>query len=119
MRTSEPTSSGVYADARGSLIATELADVPFDVARVFVVTGPVGGAERGNHTVNGAQLIVLLGGSIEVFTGTDAEHLGTPVILREPGARILLSDGVYIRYRLPGDEASILVLCERPFVARD
>jgi hypothetical protein len=118
MRTSEPTSSGVFADERGTLIAAELADVPFDVARVFVVQAPEDGAERGNHTVNGAQLMVLLRGRIDVFTGIDAEHLGEPVILDQPGARILLPDGIYIRYTMPDDDASILVLCERPFVAR-
>lgn len=118
MRTSEPTSSGVFTDERGTLIAAELADVPFDVARVFVVRGPEDGAERGNHTVNGAQLMVLLSGRIEVFTGTDAEHLREPVILDEPGVRILLPDGAYIRYTMPDAVASILVLCERPFVAR-
>ena len=118
MRTSEPTSSGVFTDERGTLIAAELADVPFDVARVFVVRGPEDGAERGNHTVNGAQLMLLLSGRIEVHTGADADHLGEPAVLDKPGARILLPDGAYIRYTMPDDDASILVLCERPFVAR-
>lgn len=116
MRTSEPTT--VFSDERGTLIATELADVPFDVARVFVVRGPQGGADRGDHTVTGAQLIVLLSGVVEVHSGADAEHLTDDITLSEPGARVLLSDGSYIRYTLQDEDASILVLCERPFAAR-
>jgi hypothetical protein len=119
MSTSEPSPTGVFTDGRGTLIATELPEVPFAVSRVFVVRGPAGGAVRGNHTVSGAQLIVLISGTVSVESGSDADHLDPRVNLSEPGARVLLEDGSYIRYTMPNENASILVLCERPFVARD
>ena len=108
-----------YSDDRGTLVTTEFADVPFAVSRVFTVRGPNGGSVRGNHAVNGAQLLVLLSGTVSIENGTDADHLDDAVQLSQLGSRILLADRSYIRYTLPDENASILVLCERPFVARD
>jgi len=108
-----------FTDDRGTLIAAELRDVPFAVSRVFTVRGPKGGAVRGNHAVHGAQLMVLVSGEVTVQNGEDADHLDSTVTLREPGQQILLAHGTYIRYTLPDESTSVLVLCERPFVARD
>ena len=110
--------SASYSDERGTLVTTEFSDVPFSVSRVFTVRGPEGGAVRGNHVVNGAQLLVLLGGTVTVLNGPDAEHLGDEILLTELGSRILLADGTYIRYTLPDAAASVLVFCELPFVVR-
>jgi hypothetical protein len=113
------STSPSYSDERGTLVTTEFSDVPFPVSRAFTVRGPEGGAVRGNHFVSGAQLLVLLGGSVSVLNGPDAEHLGDEILLTELGSRILLDDGTYIRYTLPDADASVLVFCERPFVARN
>jgi WxcM-like, C-terminal len=107
-----------YSDERGTLIVTELDDVPFSVRRIFTVRGPRGGAVRGNHAVAGAQLLVLLSGSAIIQNGSDAHRLGDGIELTEPGSRILLTHGSYVRYVLPSEESTILVLCELPFVAR-
>ena len=74
---------------------------------------------RGNHSVDGAQLLTLLSGTVTVHSGRDADHLDDGVPLTEVGSRLLLADGTYIRYALPDENASVLVLCERPFTARD
>ncbi len=114
----EVTETPSYTDERGTLIAAEFSDLPFAVARVFVVRGPKGGAVRGNHTVAGLQLLMLLSGTSTIESGTDADHLHHAVTLTEAGSRILLTDGTYIRYVLPDEHSSILVLCEQPFTAR-
>ncbi|MDQ1546672.1 MAG: WxcM-like, C-terminal [Actinomycetota bacterium] len=114
----EQSSSTVHTDPRGTLIATELSDVPFAVTRIFVVRGPDGGAVRGDHVTNSAELLVLVSGTVTVFSGIDAEHVDAGVTLSRPGARILLEVGHYVRYFLPNAESEILVLCEQPFVSR-
>jgi hypothetical protein len=118
MPEAERSNSPSFVDERGTLIATELSDVPFAVKRVFVVRGPEGGAVRGNHTVNGCQLIMLLSGAVTMDIGASVERLDHTVTLTEVGSRILLPDGTYIRYVLPDERSSILVLCERSFEAR-
>ncbi|HMH59626.1 MAG TPA: WxcM-like domain-containing protein [Galbitalea sp.] len=118
MSNDEVTITPSHTDHRGTLIAAEFSDVPFVVARVFVVRGPEGGAVRGNHTVAGTQLLILLSGTSTIEFGTDADHLDHVVTLTETGSRILLADGTYIRYALPDEHSSILVLCEQPFTAR-
>ena len=39
----------VFADQRGTLLPVELHEVPFPVARVFVVHGSASGQPRGNR----------------------------------------------------------------------
>jgi hypothetical protein len=112
------SASGVYTDERGTLVSAEFADLPFTVRRVFTVRGPRAGAVRGDHVVDGDQLLVLVSGMITLYNGADADNLGSGIELTEPGTRILLPGGSYVRYEMPDDAASILVLCERPFVAR-
>jgi hypothetical protein len=112
------TMSPAHIDDRGTLITTEFADVPFPVVRVFTVHAPRGGARRGDHAVNGAQLLILLSGTVSVQNGPDADNLANPIVLDRVGSRLLLADGSYIRYSMTDEDASILVLCERPFEAR-
>lgn len=52
------------ADPRGILSAYELDDAPFLTRRVFVVSGPLGGAWRGEHQASCEELIVLIGGRV-------------------------------------------------------
>jgi hypothetical protein len=117
---SEPdlSSSLVFTDARGTLIATELSDIPFSVQRVFVVHGPEGGATRGEHVILGAEMLVLLSGRVTIFIGPSADDSGNGITLTAPGERILLEVGQYVRYVLPDAGSEILVLCEQAFVSR-
>jgi len=109
----------VADDERGSLIPIEFDDVPFTVRRTFVVTGPVGGAVRGNHTVPCAQLLCLVSGSATVQLGADASSLSDAALLDEPGQSVLLAAGSYVRYSLADASSVLLVLAEQPYRRRE
>jgi hypothetical protein len=109
----------VAVDDRGSLIPIEFADVPFTVRRTFVVTGPSGGSERGNHTVPCAQLLCLVSGSAAVQLGADEATLSEPALLVEPGQSVLLAPGSYVRYTLADASSVLLVLAEQPYARRE
>ena len=101
-------------DARGSLLPIEFADVPFTVRRVFVVTGPLGGATRGDHAVACAELLCLVDGRAVVQLGDDHTTLGEPVVLVRPGQSVLVAPGTFVRYSLADASSVLLVLAEEP-----
>jgi hypothetical protein len=106
----------MFHEARGSLLPVELFDVPFPVRRVFVVAGPPGGADRGDHPAPCGEEVVLISGSVH-FTIIDAEGSVTDeFVLDEPGQRVVLRRGEHVRYRLPDERSRILVLAEEPYV---
>ena len=105
-----------YADARGDLLAVELADVPFFVRRVFVVRGVDERLPRGDHDVPCEELVVLLEGSVRFDVDSPAGH--DRVVLDKPGQRLLLSPGQSISYVLDGPGSAILVLASAPHQER-
>jgi hypothetical protein len=115
MSGSEHSRFPTFADERGTLIAAELTDVPFAVARVFVVRGPAGGAVRGGHTVDSTELIVLLRGRVTMTVGEDPDRT---VELTEPGSRVQLEAGTLLSYVLHNEDSEILVFCDQPFSRR-
>jgi hypothetical protein len=115
MSESEHSRFPTFADERGTLIAAELGDVPFEVTRLFVVRGPEGGASRGGHFVDGTEHIVLLRGTVTLTLGENADQA---IELTEPGSRVHLEVGTYLSYVLHSADSEILVLCDRPFAAR-
>lgn len=108
----DPDAIGTHRDERGTLVAAELGRLPFPVARVFAVTGVVGGSQRGNHLVPCPQLIVLVSGVVEVSFGPDADHLGSTVSLTNPGETVLLGVGDFVRYHLRDAGSTIFVLAQ-------
>jgi hypothetical protein len=108
-----------HRDERGDLIAVEFDQVPFEVKRIFMVRGPRGGSDRGNHIVLGQQVIILQSGTVSVQLGATQEALEDARTLEAPGEALVIPDGVFIRYHLPDEGSSILVLCERGFVPRE
>lgn len=103
------------ADARGTLMPIEFSKVPFTVRRLFVVTGPLGGATRGEHLVPCAQLLCLIGGEASVRVGPDANSLGLEMRLTHLGQCLLLREGSYVLYTLSDAASSLLVLAEQPY----
>lgn len=103
------------SDARGTLMPIEFASVPFTVRRLFVVTGPPGGATRGEHLVPCSQLLCLVAGDAFVSVGRDAKTLGNPIHLTQLGHGVLLHAGDYVRYSLTDATSSLLVLAEQPY----
>lgn len=108
-----------FVDERGGLVAVEFPDLPFVPVRAFMVRGAPGGAERGNHVVRGAQVLVLQCGIVAIRVGADEDSLGEARQLDVAGEAILLTDGSFIRYLLPDDHSSILVFCELGFLPRE
>ena len=105
----------VHEDARGSLLPVELAEVPFPVRRIFVVTGPAGGAERGDHLVPCGQEVVLISGSARFALTAAGGDLVEEFLLDRPGQRAVLQRGEYVRYQLEDDDSRIMVLAEEPY----
>ncbi|MGY2876921.1 hypothetical protein ACVW00_004111 [Marmoricola sp. URHA0025 HA25] len=105
----------LFDDARGSLLAVELADLGFPVRRVFVVTGVEGGVDRGDHTVPCAEAVVLLSGSACFRTTLKATGEEVEARLERRGQRLHLSPGDHVRYRLADEHSVILVLAEEPY----
>ncbi|MCW2759933.1 MAG: hypothetical protein JWR85_134 [Marmoricola sp.] len=102
----------VFVDSRGSLLSVEFPDVPFVVRRAFVVTGPPGGADRGDHPVPCGQAVVLISGSATFVVIAPDGALPAEFGLDEPGQTVVLRRGEYVRYRLHDEHSQILVLAE-------
>ena len=107
----------VFDDARGSLLPVELADVGFPVARVFVVSGALGGSRRGGHEVPCHELVVLVAGRAEVQVRAEPDAPPESVILDRPGAAMELCPGETMSYCLADERSSVLVLADAPYDA--
>jgi hypothetical protein len=104
----------VHEDARGALLPVELDDIDFPVRRVFVVTAPEAGAERGGHVVSCRELVVLTSGHAQIHVGSSTDELSETVVLDTPGSAVHLETGEFMAYRLAAS-SSVLVLAEEPF----
>lgn len=114
-QTPEIVNYSVAVDARGALLPVEFSDVPFTVRRIFVVTGPPGGAIRGQHVVPCEQLLCIISGEATVQLGTDENSLGPELRLTMPGQAVRLNAGTYVVYSLHDEASSLLVLAEEPY----
>lgn len=106
----------VFHEDRGSLLPVEFSDVPFAVRRAFVVTGPPGGAERGDHPAPCGEAIVLVSGSITLLVISADGTVADELCLDEPGQTAVLRRGEHVRYRLRDEHSRILVLAEEPYL---
>jgi hypothetical protein len=105
----------VTVDPRGSLLAVEFAEVPFPVRRLFFVTGPPGGADRGDHRVPCGEAVVLISGTA-TFEVTSADGATTQeLLLDEHGQTVVLVTGDHVRYHLQDEHSRVLVLAEEPY----
>ena len=79
-----------FADNRGSLVAVEgLLDIPFEIKRVFYVSGVSPGSTRGNHANRNSEFVLIaLAGSCTVQV--DDGHQVLTKRLDKP------SEGLYI-----------------------
>ena len=107
----------VFEDERGALLATEFADVPFAVRRVFTVGYSDRAIARGNHFVPCDQLLLLVSGRVTVHLGADDTSLNETFDLQQPGSAILVPMGLYIQYTLADSHSRVMVLASEPFSA--
>jgi hypothetical protein len=113
--TDERETVSTHTDSRGDLVAVELPLLDFTVRRVFVVSGPPGGADRGNHLIPCEQLMVLIRGSATVRVDSDPDRPGDPIVLDHAGASLRLPAGKFVRYRLHDDSSAVMVLAEETY----
>ena len=91
--------------------------VPFEIARVFTVSA-VDGAVRGRHAHKEcAQLLVCLAGEIEVVADDGAERRRE--ILSGPEEGLLLPPMIWGEQIYRGENALLLVLCDRVYDEAD
>jgi hypothetical protein len=98
-----------FTDERGRLLPLEFGALPFVPVRLFVVTGPEGGARRGGHLVPCRELLVLLTGAVTV------EYAGETTRLAEAGRWLLLEPGERVDYDLAPGGSTIAVLADAPY----
>jgi hypothetical protein len=60
--------------------------------------------------------LVLIRGSVTVRLGRDAGM--TEHHLKEPGAALLVDEGDFVEYRMESPDTELLVLADRPYLAR-
>jgi hypothetical protein len=106
----------VHEDARGGLLPIMLEDVGFPVVRLFTVTAPPGGADRGDHEVPCRQLLVLIAGTAVVRLRSASGGPEETLVLDRPGAGVELHPGEHVRYRLADEQSWVLVLADAPYV---
>lgn len=117
--TSKSPRFSAFRDDRGLLLPISLAEVPFPVRRLFLVTESIDQVVRGNHRVPCRQLLVLLSGSVSVtLTDDDWPQVGsvTTSLLTKPGDSLELTPGVTVQYSLTDEHSTVLVLAEEEFV---
>jgi hypothetical protein len=106
-------------DARGALSFVEgQRHIPFDIRRVFFLHDVPNGAERGGHALRECeQVLIALGGTIEVLTsdGTaSARH-----ILSTPTQGLYLPPLVWRELKRFSPGSVCLALCSQPYSEAD
>lgn len=103
----------VMDDARGALLALHFSELPISAVRLFCVQAPRG-AVRGGHAHRvGNQLLVRIGGHIDVELRS--EGLVEQLTLNALGAALLIPAGVWAQQTYRSDEAVLLVLADTPY----
>jgi hypothetical protein len=100
-------------DDRGCLLPLEWPHLPFSPIRAFVVTASDGAVRGGHAHRSGEQLLVRIGGTIEVearygdkIEQFDLDARSNAVLIRAP---------VWARQTYRGRDATLLVLANVPF----
>ena len=72
-----------FSDGRGHLTPIESAsDIPFEVRRVYYITGVPGNVVRGCHAHKGLhQVLICMNGSVKVRLKTPFEEEGTVLVV--------------------------------------
>ncbi|MEO8064327.1 MAG: FdtA/QdtA family cupin domain-containing protein [Pseudomonadota bacterium] len=104
-------------DAGQLVVMQGHAEVPFAMARVFMVRAPEG-ATRGNHAHRQCiQLLVCVSGAIEVECD-DGERKAT-YRLDAAQRGLLVPPSVWARQNYRQPQSTLIVLCDRPYEPED
>ena len=107
-----------HYEENGDLVVLEgLINVPFQIARVFIVRAPQG-AIRGHHAHKAcAQFLTCPRGVVEVKC-TDGEN-SAEFELSHPNNGLYIPPGIWAEQRYKTKDASITVLCDRIYDPKD
>jgi UDP-2-acetamido-3-amino-2,3-dideoxy-glucuronate N-acetyltransferase len=107
-----------FSEDNGDLVAIEGSiDIPFEIARVFVVSAP-NGAVRGRHAHRAcSQLLTCTSGTIEVICD-DGQRVAE-FVLSDPSDGLLVPPGIWSQQTYRGVNATLIALCDRRFELND
>jgi dTDP-4-dehydrorhamnose 3,5-epimerase-like enzyme len=105
------------SEAEGNLYPLNLEDVPFEVKRIFFVTGVPKDTTRGFHAHHQTkQLLICIKGSIEVYTYDGYVRLKTVL---HAGKSIFIDKMVWATQTYLTEETSMLSLCSTEYDESD
>jgi dTDP-4-dehydrorhamnose 3,5-epimerase-like enzyme len=103
-----------HPDARGVLTLLELAELPFQPERVFVVSQVPPGARRGGHGhLRQRQVLACVAGRVEVELRVPGDS-STAVAL-DAGEGLLVEPGVWSVQTYQTTDAVLMVLADGPY----
>ena len=107
-----------FFEDNGDLVVIEgFVNVPFDIARMFVVRAP-DGAIRGQHAHRKcSQFLTCPSGTIEVVCD-DGRQIAE-FVLSHPNVGLLVPAGIWSQQTYRGPQAALTVLCDRQYEAAD
>jgi len=107
-----------FFEDNGDLVVIErFVNVPFDIARVFVVRAP-DGAIRGQHAHRKcSQFLTCPSGTIEVVC--DDGRQVAEFVLSQPNEGLLVPAGIWSKQTYRGPQAALTVICDRRYEAED
>ena len=107
-----------YFEDNGDLIVMEgLINVPFAIARVFVVRAP-DGAIRGQHAHRACTQFLTCPREVIKVRCDDGERQGT-FTLDHPNTGLLVPPGIWSQQTYFGKGSALTVLCDRKYEAAD
>jgi dTDP-4-dehydrorhamnose 3,5-epimerase-like enzyme len=108
----------LFFEDNGELVVIEgVVNVPFNIARVFLVRAP-DGAVRGQHAHREcSQFLTCPSGTVEVICD-DGEQTAE-FVLDHPNMGLLVPRGIWSQQTYKGPHAALTVLCDRPYEAGD
>lgn len=107
-----------YFEENGDLVVMEgLVNVPFSIARVFVVRAP-DGAIRGQHAHRACTQFLTCPREVVEVQCDDGEQTVT-YVLDHPNFGLLLPSGIWSQQTFKGHGSALTVLCDRPYEADD
>ena len=107
-----------HFEDNGDLVVMEgLINVPFTIARVFVVRAPEG-AVRGQHAHKAcAQFLTCPRGAVEIDCTDGTQSVG--FVLNHPNIGLYIPPGIWAEQRYKTRDAALTVLCDRIYETED
>jgi dTDP-4-dehydrorhamnose 3,5-epimerase-like enzyme len=107
-----------HREDNGDLVVMEgMINVPFAIARVFVVRAP-SGAVRGRHAHRiCAQFLTCPSGAVEVLCDDGQETV--TYVLDHPNIGLLVPPGIWAQQIYRDPNSALTVLCDQPYDAAD